>query len=108
MIEGGPFDKKQRIKPGAHARARRLRSLPTWTEAKLWERLRQLDIRIRRQAPIDPYTADFACLRARLVIEVDTPQDDVTQETPPRLLRPSRQPSANTPTPPSALEGAGS
>ena len=71
MIEAGPFNKKERIKPGAHARARRLRTVPTWTEAKLWERLRKLDIRIRRQAPIGPYVADFACLRARLVIEVD-------------------------------------
>ncbi|MBK1968920.1 DUF559 domain-containing protein, partial [Brevundimonas diminuta] len=71
MIETGPFNKKERIKPGAHVRARRLRKLPTWTETKLWERLRQLDIRIRRQAPIGPYVVDFACLRARLVIEVD-------------------------------------
>ena len=71
MIEAGSFNKKERIKPGAHVRARRLRKLPTRTEAKLWERLRKLDIRIRRQAPIGPYVVDFACLRARLVIEVD-------------------------------------
>ncbi|WP_313574573.1 endonuclease domain-containing protein [Brevundimonas sp.] len=71
MIEAGPFNKKERIKPGAHVRARRLRKLPTWTEAKLWERLRKLDIRIRRQVPIGPYVVDFACLRARLAIEVD-------------------------------------
>ena len=65
------FAKRTRIKPGGVQRARRLRSAPTWTEAKLWERLRKLDIRIRRQAPIGPYVVDFACLRARLVIEVD-------------------------------------
>ena len=71
MISTGPFDKNERIKPGARVRARRLRTAPTWTKAKLWDRLRKLDIRIRRQAPIGPYVADFACLRARLVIEVD-------------------------------------
>lgn len=63
--------KSERIGPGVRARARRLRGDLTWTEAKLWERLRKLPIRIRRQAPIGPYVADFACLRARLVIEVD-------------------------------------
>ena len=66
-----PFDITPRIKPRDRARARSLRSAPTWTEAKLWDRLRRLPIRIRRQAPIGPYVADFACLRARLVIEVD-------------------------------------
>ena len=65
------FDITPRIKPRDRARAHLLRSAPTWTEAKLWDRLRRLPIRIRRQAPIGPYVADFACLRARLVIEVD-------------------------------------
>ena len=71
MISIDPFDRNERIKPGVRLRARRLRTVPTWTEAKLWERLRKLNIRIRRQAPIGPYVVDFACLRARLVIEVD-------------------------------------
>lgn len=72
------FAKRERIKPGGVQRARRLRSAPTYTEAKLWERLRKLDIRIRRQAPIGPYVVDFACLRARLVIEVDGGIHDLT------------------------------
>ncbi len=71
MTTTDPFAKEERIKPGVRARARRLRTIPTWTEAKLWERLRKLDIRVRRQAPIGSYVADFACLRARLLIEVD-------------------------------------
>ncbi|WP_439478639.1 endonuclease domain-containing protein [Brevundimonas sp.] len=71
MIDIDRFAKPQRIKPGGRERAKRLRAEPTWTEAKLWERLRLLPIRIRRQAPIGPYVVDFACLRARLVIEVD-------------------------------------
>ena len=65
------FARTDRIEPGRRERARRLRAEPTWTEAKLWEQLRRLPIRIRRQAPIGPYVVDFACLRARLVIEVD-------------------------------------
>lgn len=65
------FAKRERIKPGGVQRARRLRSAPTHTEAKLWDRLRKLEIRVRRQAPLGPYVVDFACLRAKLVIEVD-------------------------------------
>ncbi|HYC98874.1 endonuclease domain-containing protein [Brevundimonas sp.] len=70
-MEFDRFSKPERIKPGGRERARRLRAGPTWTEARLWEQLRLLPIRIRRQAPIGPYVVDFACLRAKLVIEVD-------------------------------------
>ena len=70
-METNRFSRTDRIKAGGRERARRLRAEPTWTEAKLWERLRHLPIRVRRQAPIGPYVVDFACLRARLVIEVD-------------------------------------
>jgi very-short-patch-repair endonuclease len=48
-----------------------MRAEPTWTEARLWEELRKLPVRFRRQAPIGPYVADFICHRASLVIEVD-------------------------------------
>jgi very-short-patch-repair endonuclease len=54
--------------------ARTLRENPTEAERRLWSRLRkrQLDgYRFRRQAPLGPYVVDFACLAARLVIEVD-------------------------------------
>jgi len=71
MTGPAPFTTPSRVAPREHTRARHLRAAPTWTEAKLWDRLRRLPIRIRRQAPIGPYVADFACLRARLVIEVD-------------------------------------
>ncbi|MDX1469044.1 MAG: DUF559 domain-containing protein [Acidimicrobiia bacterium] len=42
-------------------------------EAKLWSCLRrgQLGVRFRRQHPIGPYIADFACLSLKLVVEVD-------------------------------------
>jgi len=54
-------------------RARTLRQRLTRAETILWSRLRQGigGIRFRRQHPIGPYIADFACIRARLVIEVD-------------------------------------
>jgi len=44
------------------------------TERRVWYRLRRrrLDgFRFRRQLPIGPYFADFVCLTARLIIEVD-------------------------------------
>ena len=71
MTGSEPFAAPPRIASSERTRARRLRSAPTWTEAKLWDRLRHLPIRIRRQAPIGPSVVDFTCLRARLVIEVD-------------------------------------
>ncbi len=43
-------------------------------EAKLWVALRRLrgaGFHIRRQVPIGPYVVDFACRKARLMIEVD-------------------------------------
>ena len=58
----------------SHHRARRLRRDQTDTEKKLWARLRArrfADFRFRRQFPIGSFIADFACARARLVIELD-------------------------------------
>ncbi|AQR61285.1 hypothetical protein BZG35_06190 [Brevundimonas sp. LM2] len=66
------------MKAGGVARARKLRAEPTRTEAKLWDHLRHLDIRFRRQAPIGPYVVDFACHSAKLVIEVDGGIHDLT------------------------------
>ena len=55
-------------------RARELRAAMTDAERLLWRclRMRQLGAhRFRRQVPVGPYIVDFACLRARLVVEVD-------------------------------------
>ena len=43
------------------------------TERRVWYRLRRknLGARFRRQYPIGPYFADFVCLSARLVVEID-------------------------------------
>ena len=45
----------------------------TTVEWKLWWRLRGkgLGVKFRRQHPIGPYVADFACLDAKLVLELD-------------------------------------
>ena len=44
------------------------------TEWRLWYRLRGRQLmgrKFRRQVPIGPYFADFTCLDARVVVEVD-------------------------------------
>jgi very-short-patch-repair endonuclease len=51
-----------------------LRKNATDSERRLWRSLRLLKhsgLHFRRQAPIGPYFADFACHRAKLVIELD-------------------------------------
>ncbi|RJT21771.1 DUF559 domain-containing protein [Chakrabartia godavariana] len=69
-IEGEGFA-RGRTSAWVVKRARTMRADPTWTEKKLWERLRMLPVRFRRQAPLGPYVADFLCHRASLVVEVD-------------------------------------
>ena len=59
------------------ATARRLRAKATETEILLWKRLRTIETEgthFRRQVPIGPYVADFACMAAHLVIELDGSQ----------------------------------
>jgi very-short-patch-repair endonuclease len=54
--------------------ARRLRKQMTDAERALWHLLRRKQIgshRFRKQVPIGKYIVDFACLDARLIIEVD-------------------------------------
>jgi primosomal protein N' (replication factor Y) len=54
--------------------ARQLRRNQTDAENRLWRHLRSrrlLGLRFRRQHPIGPYFADFACLELRLVVELD-------------------------------------
>jgi very-short-patch-repair endonuclease len=57
-----------------HQIARNLRRRQTVSEEKLWRALRgrRFECRkFRRQHPIAGYIVDFACIEARLVIEVD-------------------------------------
>lgn len=54
-------------------RARAMRKQSSRAERALWEMLRdrRLGAKFRRQYPIDHYIADFACVEAKLVVEVD-------------------------------------
>ena len=66
----------------AQRRSRTLRNQVTDVERHLWRflRLRQLGgHRFRRQVPIGRYIADFACLEAKLVIELDGGQHQERQ-----------------------------
>ncbi|QYJ01254.1 endonuclease domain-containing protein [Thalassovita mediterranea] len=54
--------------------ARSMRKAPTSAEAKLWTRLRRrqiADCRFRRQHPVGPFVADFACVERKVIVEVD-------------------------------------
>jgi very-short-patch-repair endonuclease len=60
-------------------RARRLRRETTLAEAVLWRRLRNRALcgaKFRRQHPIGPYTADFCCVEAALIVEADGSQHE--------------------------------
>jgi len=60
-------------RPDLHDVTRRLRRETTEAEALLWRLLRNrsLVLKFRRQHPVPPYVADFACVALRLVVEVD-------------------------------------
>ena len=67
-------DSLSRLRERAGVRARELRQNQTKAETLLWNRLRNrqlLGLKFRRQRPIGSYIADFACLEAGLVIELD-------------------------------------
>jgi very-short-patch-repair endonuclease len=68
--------KRLALRPDAIVRARRLRRDMTPQERKLWRALRESfpAFNFRKQVPLGPYFADFACHRARLVIEADGSQ----------------------------------
>lgn len=54
--------------------SRPLRQSMTKAETALWSRLKSRQLnghKFRRQHPIDAYVADFACISAKLLIEVD-------------------------------------
>jgi very-short-patch-repair endonuclease len=62
------------VPPLTRDRARGLRRASTDAEQKLWAHLRNRQLRgakFRREHPIGPYIADFFCLEAKLIVEVD-------------------------------------
>ena len=79
--------KTRRTQPKSLASARRLRRNLTDAEQRLWRYLRQRQIsgfHFRKQCPVGPYIADFACLRAKLIVQVDGGQhaDSATHAVP--------------------------
>ncbi|MFA4994391.1 MAG: endonuclease domain-containing protein [Bdellovibrionales bacterium] len=58
-----------------YRRARNLRNDPSPIENKLWAVLRTAakaqKLKFRRQQALHPYIADFACMEARLLVELD-------------------------------------
>jgi very-short-patch-repair endonuclease len=66
-----------------HRLARGLRRSATDAEAKLWSRLRDRrleGLKFRRQVPVTGYIADFVCVDAKLIVEVDGSQHDERME----------------------------
>jgi very-short-patch-repair endonuclease len=53
--------------------ARQLRKALSPAEAKLWRHLRGKPngYKFRLQHPLDPYVADFCCVAAKLIVEID-------------------------------------
>lgn len=67
------------VPPSRTALARYLRRTMSGIEWNLWSclRARQLDgFKFRRKALVGPYIVDFACLSARLVVEIDAEMYD--------------------------------
>lgn len=71
---GGQNSQFRELAPLIVGNARRLRREMTPAERKLWKYIQKRQIagyKFRRQHPIEPYIADFACIEASLVIELD-------------------------------------
>ena len=67
--------------PQSIARARALRHRQTKAESLLWYVLRNrrlCGLKFRRQFPVEPFIADFACVEARLIVEIDGGYHDYT------------------------------
>ena len=64
----------KRISPKLRSLAARLRGNQADAERRLWERIRDGQIKewkFRRQHPIGRYIVDFCCLEGMLIIELD-------------------------------------
>ena len=46
----------------------------------MWEMVRTIGFKFRRQHFVDPYTLDFYCAEARLSVEVDGPMHSVKKD----------------------------
>jgi very-short-patch-repair endonuclease len=70
VVEGGMRERETRSRRFAKSLRRRM----TDAETILWSRLRRGQLngwKFRRQHPVGPYIADFACVEGKLIVEVD-------------------------------------
>jgi very-short-patch-repair endonuclease len=80
-LGGGQQVKTFRTRAKTLAKAKALRRDMTAAEKRLWTKLRNREVEnalFRKQVPIGPFIADFCCLRALLVVEVDGGQHDAS------------------------------
>lgn len=63
-------------------RARGMRKQPSQAERAIWDIVRdnRLGFKFRRQRPISLYIADFACMEAKLIIEIDGASHDLNDQ----------------------------
>ena len=69
-------------KPTLIARAREMRKGQSRAEKAVWNVVRgnRLGVKFRRQHPVEGYIADFACVEAMLIIEIDGHSHDLQQD----------------------------
>ncbi|TRW18191.1 endonuclease domain-containing protein [Glacieibacterium frigidum] len=63
--------------------AKPLRKTSTEAERKVWRALRDrrfAETKLRRQHSVGPYIADFACISAKLILELDGSQHNDSRE----------------------------
>jgi very-short-patch-repair endonuclease len=76
-VRTAPALSLSRERERAGVRARRLRQASPDAELKIWNRLRNRQLagfKFRRQHPVGPFFADFACIEAGLIVELDGSQ----------------------------------
>lgn len=63
-------------------RARGMRKQPSQAERAIWNIVRdnRLGFKFRRQRPISRYIADFACMEAKLIVEIDGLSHDLADQ----------------------------
>jgi len=63
-------------------RARGMRKQPSQAERAIWDIVRdnRLGFKFRRQRPISRYIADFACMEAKLIVEIDGASHDLADQ----------------------------
>ena len=72
------------------ARSRKLRNNATEAEKRLWQHLRNRQlrgVRFNRQFPVGQFICDFACREHRLIVELDGGQHSVATEYDERRTR---------------------